>query len=193
MPIVSAEHCGRLLPAMRGAQAALFGLVLMGSAAAQTGPDPVNNPKIDYFAPMQKDVDAQLPDTLPAIPNEAALRDFQAGATTSNRYAVDPASVLVRDLKVIQFTLVVTSSRGVRNITYEALHCERRESMLMAIGTDRGWTPLRSPRWRPVRFDDTLNSHLREIDRAWCEGGTAVAPARDLPGRLQSPGRQYIN
>jgi hypothetical protein len=192
MPIASADR--RAGTAAAGFAALLMsGWLLAGGAIAQTSPDPVNNPKIDFFAPTQADVAALLPDPMPAIPADRALKDFQASAATSNRYGIDPASVVVRDLKVIQFTLVITSPRGARNITYEAIHCERRETMLMAIAGPQGWSALKSPRWRPVPIGDTLNSHLRELDRTWCEGGTAVAPASDLPGRLQAPSRQYIN
>jgi len=195
MSIVSADWRRRCAAAAAGmAAASALGWLFMASATAQTSStDPVNNPKIDYSGPTQRDVAALLPDPMPAIPNEAALKAFQASATTSNRYGIDPASVIVRDLKVIQFTLVITSARGARNITYEAIHCERREYMLMAIGGPKGWSALKSPKWRPIPIEDTLNAHLRELDRTWCEGGTAVAPPGGLPERLQAPGRQYIN
>ena len=163
-------------------------------AAAQSSPDPVNNPTIDYDAPERERIDAQLPHPMPAIPATSALREFQAGATSPNTFGVDPASLNVRGKRIVQFTLVVTSPRGLRNIGYEALDCERGQVRLLATGRDGGgWSPVGAGSWRPVRNGDTVNGHYRELYRSWCDGGKLAGAPRELLRRLDAVPQRYLN
>ena len=162
------------------------------ACARQKTVDPVNEPTIDYVAPAQQKIDAELPDPMPPIPEAAALREFEVSATTSNRFGIDPASLLVRGKRIVQFTLVVTSPRGVRNIGYEAIDCQRGEVRLLAIGRDgQGWSPVQTISWRPVRNGDTVNAQYRELARSWCDGGGAAGAAPELLRRLNTEPPRY--
>jgi hypothetical protein len=170
----------------------VLGLALLAGPAAGRSPDPVNNPTIDFEAPEREQVGPEAPSTLPAIPPDHALHAFEAGATSPNSFGVDPVSLLVRGDSIVQFTLVVTSPRGVRNISYEALDCERAQVRLMAIGRDgQGWSPAQSANWRPVRNGDTVNAHYRELYRNWCDGGLVAAAPPQLLRRLGSLPQRY--
>jgi len=174
-----------------GAFAALAALA--PGVLAQQVADPVNNPTIDYVAPERKKVEAALPDPMPAIPADGALEAFEVSATSRNRFGVDPASILVLDRKIVQYTIVVTSPSGVRNIGYEALDCGQGRAALLAIGRDgQGWSPVARPDWRPVIDGDTLNAHRRELARMWCAGsGTSDGTPRALLRRLEVTPQHY--
>ncbi|MFP5405257.1 MAG: CNP1-like family protein, partial [Gammaproteobacteria bacterium] len=157
-------------------------------------PDPVNNPTIDYDAPERERAQAALPDPMPPIPEDAALRAFYVSPTTTNTFGIDPASVRVLGHRVIQFTLVVTSRRGVRNIGYDAIDCESGQFQMLAIGRDgEGWSPVRNPQWRALRTGDTVNDQYRELSRSWCDGGAAAGEPRELLRRLDAVPERYLN
>ena len=149
---------------------------------AQPAPDPVNNPTIDYVAPERKQVQARLPDPMPGIPAAGQLKTFEVSAVSRNRFGIDPASLQVLDSRIAQYTIVVTSPSGVRNIGYEAIDCSRGRAALLAIGRDgEGWSPVARPDWRPVSDGDTVNSHRRELAKLWCSGAGTSDPT---PGGL---------
>lgn len=180
----------------RAAFAALAVPVLFAAAPgalAQSTPDPVNNPTIDYVAPERKKVEAALPKEMPAIPADDALKTFEVSATSRNRSGVDPASILILDRRIVQYTIVITSPSGVRNIGYEALDCGQGRAALLAIGRDgQGWSPVARPDWRPVVAGDTLNSHRRELARMWCAGtGTSDGTPRELLRRIDLTPQHY--
>jgi len=167
--------------------------VLAPGAFAQSTPDPVNNPTIDYVAPDRKKVEAALPDTMPPIPAAGATKAFEVSATSRNRFGVDPASIVVLDRRIVQYTIVITSPSGVRNIGYEAIDCGNGSAALLAIGRDgQGWSPVARPDWRPVVAGDTLNAHRRELARMWCAGaGTSEGNPRALLRRFDVTPQHY--
>jgi hypothetical protein len=175
------------------AAALIAALALPAVLAAQPIVDPVNNPTIDFVAPERKRVEARLPDPMPNIPASAALKGFEVSAVSRNRFGVDPASVLVLDTRIVQYTMVVTSPSGVRNIGYEALDCARGQAALLAIGRDgEGWQPVSTPDWRPVSDGDTVNSHRRELAKLWCAGsGTSETTPRALLRRFDVTPQHY--
>jgi len=181
-----------LAPRVAGAALTAALLVPGAQSAAQAPADPVNNPTIDYEAPERPRVYAGLPDPMPPIPESDTLREFSVSATSSNSFGVDPASLQVIGKRFIQFTLVVTSPRGVRNIGYEAIDCESRESALLATGRDdTGWSPVQPVNWRPLSRGDTVNPAQRELARSWCEGGAAAGEPRELLRRLAAVPQRY--
>lgn len=182
----------RAAPGRAALAPALLAALVSSTAFAQT-PDPVNNPTIDYVAPERKKVEAALPETMPPIPAEGATKAFEVSATSRNRFGLDPASILVLDRRIVQYTIVITSPSGVRNIGYEAIDCGNGRAALLAIGRDgQGWSPVSRPDWRPVVAGDTLNAHRRELARTWCAGsGTSDGTPRELLRRLDITPQHY--
>jgi hypothetical protein len=181
--------------AARGLPLSLLVLALLVGPARAQPTDPINNPTIDFDEPERKRAVSELPDPMPPIPEASALREFEAGATTPNRFGVDPESLLVRGKEIVQFTLVITSPRGVRNIGYEALDCETGQVRLMAIGRDGGgWSPVESPNWRAASgSSDTRNAHYRELFKSWCDGGGVAGTPQQLVRRLDVLPQRYRN
>jgi hypothetical protein len=121
-------------------------------------------------------VDAVLPDPMPKVPAPQDTLAFQASATTTNRFAVDPASLAIDGETVVRFMLIVTSAGGVRNVSYEAFRCYSGEQRLLAIArADGTWSVLGKSQWRPLERDDKRNSQYRELYSRLCAGGAAAA------------------
>ena len=133
-------------------------------------------------------IDAVLPDPMPRVPAPQDTLAFQGSATTTNRFAVDPASLAIDGESVVRFTLIVTSSSGVRNVSYEAFRCYSGEQQLLAIArADGTWSVLRKPQWRPLERDDTRNSQYRALYSRLCAGGAAAAQKPEqLADRIRS-------
>lgn len=163
------------------------------TAAAQTPSDSIYTRPSDYVAPERDKTTAALPEPMPAIPADSALKAFELGTNDRNRFGVDPASILVFDHRLIQYTIVITSPQGVRNIGYEALDCSQGRGALLAIGRDsHGWSPVTKPSWQPVASSDRLNGHRRVLARLWCAGdGTADGNARGLLRRFDQTPEYY--
>ncbi len=66
------------------------------------------------------------------------------------RVYVDPASLRVGDDRVVRYTVVMVSRSGVRNITYEGLHCGERTFRRMAYGVDGEWHAINNPAWQRI-------------------------------------------
>jgi hypothetical protein len=173
---------------------ALLAVACSGARTRAPAADPVNNPTIDYSAPERQRVEAALPDPMPAVPGESALRPFYVSATTTNSFGIDPASVRVLGHRIIQFTLVVTSRRGVRNIGYDAIDCETGQFQMLAFGRDgEGRSPVLDPQWRALLTGDTVNAQYRELSRLWCDGSAAAAQPAELLRRLDAVPKRYLN
>lgn len=121
-------------------------------------------------------IEVTLPDPMPAVPPPERTVGFYVSPTTTNRFAIDPQSLGIDEGKVVRFTLVVTSSSGVRNVSYEAIACDRGEQRLLAIArTDGSWVVLRNSQWRPLDVDDQRNRQMPELYGRFCDGGGAAA------------------
>ena len=64
---------------------------------------------------------------LPAYPDEKNLMAFDAGAVSDNQYFVDTTSIKIGEDGVIRFSLVIKSSAGALNVSYEGIRCATRE------------------------------------------------------------------
>lgn len=133
-------------------------------------------------------VEARMPAQLPPIAQAQAV-DLPIDSLSAHRYSVDTLSLAIDDERLVRYTLIVTSTGGARNVSYEAIRCDRRELQVLALGrADGSWSVLANPVWRPIRADLSLNRHHIELFTRLCEGGAAAAtrPER-LVSRLRQP------
>ena len=78
---------------------------------------------------------------------------FDAGAVTTNQYFVDKTSIKVGEDGVIRFSLVIKSSAGASNVSYEGIRCATSERKLYALGRDdKTWTQPRASEWQKLDF-----------------------------------------
>ena len=117
-----------------------------------------------------------LPDPMPKVPPPGEALEFYVSPTTTNRFAVDPASFGIDGDTVVRFTLIVTSSTGVRNVSYEALRCDSAEQILLAIArVDGTWSVLRNPQWERLDREGARNRHRPELYSRLCQGSAVIA------------------
>ncbi|MDP1787090.1 CNP1-like family protein [Nitrosomonas sp.] len=90
---------------------------------------------------------------LPAYPDEKNLMAFDAGAVSDNQYFVDTTSIKIGEDGVIRFSLIIKSSAGALNVSYEGIRCATRERKVYALGrNDKTWTQPRVSEWQKLDF-----------------------------------------
>jgi hypothetical protein len=95
---------------------------------------------------------------LPAFPQSEDLIPFKVGAISDKQFLVDEKSISVGSDEAIRYSLVVISSSGARNISYEGMRCATAERRVYAFGqADGTWSKARSNRW--IRIRGGSNSH----------------------------------
>jgi hypothetical protein len=89
--------------------------------------------------------------SLPATSKPAEWLTFKVRNVGRHRFAIDPASVTQGSDGIVRYSLLVRTTGGVDNITYEGIRCATNTWKLYAIGRDNGdWSPLPAPVWRPI-------------------------------------------
>jgi hypothetical protein len=88
---------------------------------------------------------------LPAYPEQDRLLEvaINTGGQPYKIY-VDPDSLSMGEDQVARYTVVIISSSGVWNVSYEGLHCGQRAYRRYAYGIDGQWQPLDDSSWRPL-------------------------------------------
>ncbi|RZT41070.1 CNP1-like family protein [Cupriavidus agavae] len=117
---------------------------------------------------------------LPALPQDADLIPFSVNDSADNfRFAVDPKSISVGDDNVVRYTVVITSSGGGRNVSYEGLRCDAFERRIYAT------LPKGAPAWIPNQGEErdlwirmqtrSRNAYAATLARDYFCDGRAVA------------------
>ena len=99
---------------------------------------------------------------LPAYPDTDRLLEVPASLPGYDfRVFIDPDSLSVGGDRVVRYTLVIVPSSGVRNISYEGLHCGSHEYRRYAYGSDGAWFTMEVSPWQKVR--DIGMDHYRYV------------------------------
>jgi hypothetical protein len=114
----------------------------------------------DPDEPQWQEAEASLPD----FPREENLQEFYVSAGTSNRFFVDGKSINPGTDGVVRFTLVVKTSGGATNISYEGIRCGALETKLYAVGINGAWAKARSSAWKPIE-NKPINRHHAALSR----------------------------
>jgi hypothetical protein len=168
-----AAACPAAVPGRRRARRlALAALALIGVAAGAP-------PTADAQSVLGREPSGQeavLPDPMPQVPPPEKTLQFYVSPTTTNRFAIDPASFGIDGQTVVRFTLIVTSATGVRNVSYEALRCDSAEQKLLAVArVDGTWSVVRNARWQRLDRNTASNRHRPELYSRLCEGSVVAA------------------
>jgi hypothetical protein len=117
-----------------------------------------------------KEIEAKIP----PYPKDADLVQFDAGAATSHRFFLDASSIIIGDDQVVRYTLVVKTSGGATNVTFEGIRCQAREQKTYALGhlKNREWGRARNPQWRYIQYHE-INRHHGALFADYLCGGTA--------------------
>ena len=81
------------------------------------------------------------------------------------KYAVDPASISIGRDGVVALTMVITSSRGGKNVLFEAYRCDTREYKTIAYGTSsKSFYATYDPQWKMIyRTSGNAQDYRREM------------------------------
>lgn len=94
----------------------------------------------------------ELESNPPEFPRPNDLIEIDAGAATSNRFYIDGKTLTVGQDGVVRYVMVVKTSAGSTNVSYEGLRCGTRERKLYAFGrSDNTWSAARNPAWQAIK------------------------------------------
>lgn len=115
---------------------------------------------------------------LPAFPQDANLFEIYVSPTATNKYLIDASTLMVGSDDVVRYALVVRTSGGAQNISYEGIHCEERRWKTYATGhRDGTWSQARISEWRPIE-NKPVNRHHAALSRDYfCPNGIHITTA----------------
>lgn len=118
--------------------------------------------------------------TLPAYPQDADLLEFYVSAATANRFFIDAKTLSVGSDGVVRYALVVLTSGGATNVSYEGMRCSVREVKLYATGrSDKIWTAARNAEWRPIENKPVNRHHAALWQDFFCPDGPPIRSVDD--------------
>ncbi len=131
---------------------------------------------------------AELPTPMPAVPRAADLVQFEFNTTSRHQFAIDPASILLRGNEILQLTIVVTTTGGATNVSYEAFNCQNETRRLLAVASQDGsWQPVENSPWVAARRAGLVLGQHYAIYRAACTGGGLSGKRDVILRRLVNP------
>ena len=153
---------------------------VVGSAAAQA-PDPYGSGRPAYNSNVEEDAPWQELDIdPPAFPKQEDLREFYVSAVATNKYFIDASTLAVGTDGVVRYVLVVRTSGGATNVSFEGMRCKDLSWKHYATGgSDSNWTKSRVTRseWRPIE-NKPVNRHHAALSRDYfCPMGSAIRTA----------------
>lgn len=97
----------------------------------------------------------------PAPPQPENLLPFIADSATDNRFFVDSASIQIGGDGVVRYTLVVKTTQGAENVSYEGIRCQTREVTRYAFArSDGSWVAARQRSWERIEKPDRNRHHI---------------------------------
>ena len=124
---------------------------------------------------------------LPAYPDAKSLLAFDAGSVTSNQYLVDTTSIKIGEDGVIRFSLVIKSSTGVLNVSYEGIRCATSERKLYALGRDdKTWIQPRISEWQKLDFVRQFYAQRELAKNIFCPHGQTASSTEDAIQALKA-------
>ena len=128
---------------------------------------------------------------LPAFPEQNNLIQFQVGAVSDTKFMIDGVSLSVGSDGVLRYTVVVESSAGARNISYEGMRCATAERRFYAFGQpDKTWSKAKSNQWVKIR-GTTNNHHVELFATYFCPNGPSfIRDASDMLRVLRQGGKR---
>ena len=139
---------------------------------------PGSNPNYEA-SDVQKELAEVEP---PAFPKPENLIEFYVGPVTTNKYFIDASTLSVGSDRIVRYVLVVQTSGGASNVSFEGINCEELAWKHYATGRSDGtWVKSRAPRieWRPIE-NKPVNRHHAALSRDYfCPVRTAISTAEE--------------
>jgi len=155
---------------------ACVGALLAAGAAAQSPLLPKDNPGFEEEAPWQEQREVEPP----AFPRQENLLEYYVGPATTNTYFIDASTLSVGSDGIVRYVLVVLTSGGATNVSFEGINCKDLTWKHYATGHGNGtWVKSRAARaeWRPIE-NKPVNRHHASLSRdLFCPAGNAISTA----------------
>jgi len=96
---------------------------------------------------------------------------LDVGSATTHRYFVDTRSVSLGNDGIVRYTMIIKTSGGATNVSFEGIRCEVREQKYYAIGRgDKTWARARNPQWRHIEPREYTAHHMTLYLEYLCRG-----------------------
>ena len=156
--------------------------MLLAGGCASEAVAPTPSPSLTTLAP-------------PSWPQQQDLVEIDVGNLARNRFYVDVATLQVGGDGVVRYVLVVDSTGGARNVTYEGIRCASGEQRVYATGADGEWslTPENASVWRPIRKKLRNRHHLVLAQQMFCRDGIIIRDAAAGSEILRAGGPRDAN
>ncbi|MCK9380818.1 MAG: CNP1-like family protein [Sulfuritalea sp.] len=154
---------------------------VMGSAAAQFGSPMMGVPAPNKYQGDEEEQPWQeLESEPPAFPKQENLREFYVSAVATNQYFIDASTLAVGADRVVRYVLVVRTSGGATNVSFEGINCKESTWKHYATGHGDGtWMKSRALRneWRPIENKPVNRHHAALSHDFFCPAGVAINTA----------------
>ncbi|MCF8179712.1 MAG: CNP1-like family protein [Sulfuritalea sp.] len=156
---------------------ALLLAFMLTSANAQTDSS-IGGASSRYYQDDEEDkAFREIETTLPEFPRPENLREFYVSAVASNKFFIDASTLSVGSDGVVRYVLVVKTSGGATNISFEGIQCDQSMWKIYATGNRDGtWRKSRALKidWKPIE-NKTINRHHSVLrHELFCPMGTPI-------------------
>ncbi len=112
---------------------------------------------------------AELQAQLPGAPNSAVLIPFEVSPATRHLHFIDPASLSAGGDGVVRYTVLIRTTGGAENISYEGMRCATGERKIYAFGRPSGeWSRNKYARWEPIQARRPESYHRELFFHYFC-------------------------
>lgn len=140
----------------------------------------------DYEKQGWQEMEVQMP----AAPQREYLRSFYVSAVTDNLFYIDTTSLTIGTDGVIRYVLLVETTSGARNVSFEGMRCETRERRMYASGrSDGSWSKSRRNEWVPVQEAVANRQYAALFYDYFCPSGMIVDSREAVIRALRSGGQ----
>ena len=125
--------------------------------------------------------------TPPEFFKDENLIAFEVSAANSNRFFVDSKSITLGKDEVVRYALVIRSSAGAQNVSYEGIRCATRERKLYALGRpDGSWVAARALKWGSVTAPGTVTPQRILMNDFFCPKEVSVKSVEEAVSALRA-------
>ncbi len=164
--------------------------LLLSLAILLPGPSALAKDEEASVAPLPLDPEKVL---LPPYPKAKNLVSF-ASDVAGYQVLVDRTSISVGSDEVVRYALVLKTSGGASNVSYEGLRCGAQDRIAYAYGRDDGsWVRSRRPEFQLIPAHSNRRYYRELMEGVFCErrmiAGTALDMARAIARPRQTESR----
>jgi hypothetical protein len=123
---------------------------------------------------------------IPTAPPSKDLKPFYVSPTTQLKFALDAPSIVFGKDEVIRYVVVITSSSGAQQVTYEGIRCEKYEWRLYAtMQSDGKWSKSPNSRWQVIKNTSYNSYHAALVRDAFCDNSIPRRSAKEIIALLK--------